>query len=233
MIPGETAFKLYDTYGFPVDLTADIARERGCSRLAGFEAAMQAQRKRRPRAASASGPARGRAARPAHRVQGLRDAARAGTVVARLTPRARGSPSSQGGEAAVVLDRTPFYAESGGQVGEPVSSPAPAAPSGRGHQKMRRRVRPRRRRHARPPQGRRRPRGDGRRPTRARLRCHHSATHLLHAALRQVLGAHVQQKGSLVEPERLRFDFSHYAPVTDEELAPVEALVNAEILRNP
>jgi alanyl-tRNA synthetase len=235
-IPGETVFKLYDTYGFPVDLTADIARERGVAiDEPGFEAAMQAQRER-ARAASRFGVDLRESVQMDHRTEfkGYETLAAAATVVALLGADG-GSVAelAQGDHGRVVLDRTPFYAESGGQVGDTGTLTGAAGDfEVEDTQKLRDA-------HAHAglvTRGRLRV-GDAvearvASAQRAATARHHSATHLLHAALRQVLGTHVQQKGSLVEPERLRFDFSHFAPVNAEEIARIERLVNAEVLRN-
>jgi alanyl-tRNA synthetase len=234
-IPGEAVFKLYDTYGFPVDLTADVARERGLAiDEAGFEAAMQAQRER-ARAASRFVDSRESVQfEDSTEFRGYETLATSGRVVALLDASgASVTELEQGAHGRVVLDRTPFYAESGGQVGDTGTLTSPAGDfevedtqklsSAHAHAGLvtRGRVRV----------------GDTvdavvDAAKRAATMRHHSATHLLHAALRQVLGPHVQQKGSLVEPERLRFDFSHFAPLTAEEIARTERLVNAEILRN-
>ncbi len=235
-IPGETVFKLYDTYGFPTDLTADIARERGLTLdMDGFEHAM-AEQKGRARAASQFGTGQDIAVD----IQGesefcgydyLQERA---TVVALYRDGQSCDTLEEGQEGLVVLELTPFYAESGGQVGDRGWL---TGESGRfevtdTHKK-----------------------GEG-------VFCHlgriaqgqlavgdsveaqvdvdrrnatalnHSATHLLHAALRHTLGDHVQQKGSLVGPERLRFDFSHFEPVSRDELLTIERLVNREIRAN-
>jgi alanyl-tRNA synthetase len=236
MLDGETVFQLYDTYGFPVDLTADIARERGVLiDHAGFEAAMERQRERARSAsrfqAGASVDYKG--ARTVFKgydtlsVEEARVAAiyKDGTSVRSI---------SAGDPAIVVLDHTPFYAESGGQVGDAgelaasggtfeVQDTQKIQPDVYGH-------------HGRLATG---SLSVGDRVSakvdpvrRGRTMRNHSATHLMHKALREVLGAHVQQKGSLVDAERTRFDFSHNAPVTPEELRRVEALVNAQILAN-
>ncbi len=235
-IPGEAVFKLYDTYGFPLDLTADIARERGLAiDEPGFEVAMQAQRER-ARAASRFGVDLRETVQLDERTefQGYDTLASRGTIVALLDAAGTSVPElAQGARGRVVLDRTPFYAESGGQVGDTGTLAGSAGDfEVEDTQKLREALA-----HAGLVSRGRLKVGDlveavvaaGPRAATAR---HHSATHLLHAALRRVLGAHVQQKGSLVEPERLRFDFSHFAPVTAEELARIERLVNAEILRN-
>jgi alanyl-tRNA synthetase len=239
-IPGDVAFKLYDTYGFPVDLTRDIARERDLSvDEAGFEAAMNEQRER-ARAAGKFGAADGI---PAEVIAGLRathflgyqyQRTDASEVVAILVDGKPVDALQAGQEGVVILDRTPFYAESGGQVGDTGSLEGQGARfevadtrklAGAFH-------------------------GHVGKLASGTLECgatitaaidsqrradivrHHSATHLLHSALRAVLGEHVQQKGSLVAPDRLRFDFSHHAPVTEKELADIERLVNEQIQAN-
>ena len=235
MIPGETVFRLYDTYGFPVDLTADIARERGLTLdMAGFEREMAAQRER-ARDASRFGIDYGAGIR----VEGVTDFSGYERLIDQGRVRAlyRGDQAVErleaGEEGLVILDRTPFYAESGGQVGDTGVLETATA---------RFRVRDTRKQdgvhthlgrlesgtlqvgeavEARVDEARRRA-----------IMLNHSATHLLHAALRRVLGSHVQQKGSLVEPDRLRFDFSHFEPMTPEQIAEVERLVNAQIRAN-
>ena len=234
-IPGETVFRLYDTYGFPVDLTNDVARERGLEiDTEGFEAAMEEQRAR-ARAASKFGVD----LRGGVQVEGQTaftgyDSERGTGRIAALF---RGQEPAQelraGEEGQVVLDATPFYAESGGQVGDRGTLETRDArfvvtdtrKLGKAHLHVGRleagtlRV------------------GDSVEATvdaalRQATRLNHSATHLLHAALRKVLGTHVTQKGSLVAPDRLRFDFAHYSAVTPEELREIERLVNAEIRAN-
>jgi alanyl-tRNA synthetase len=235
VIPGETVFRLYDTYGFPLDLTADVARERGLTiDQKGFDAAMAAQRGR-ARAASKFGGA----VKDTVKLSGKTDF----SGYDRLTGPARVTALifdgavvdvlSTGQEGQVVLDRTPFYAEGGGQMGDSGSLTAESARFAvRDTQKI----------------------GasfahigivesgdlrvgdevvaqvDGARRTAIAL--NHSATHLLHAALREVLGKHVQQKGSLVAPDRLRFDFSHGQALSQEEIHRIEELVNIAIRRN-
>ncbi len=236
MLDGETVFQLYDTFGFPVDLTADIARERGV-RLdyAGFEAAMERQRER-ARAASkfqAGASVEYKGAKTDFR--GYEAVALDDAQVSAIYKDGSSVRSVAAGDAAiVVLDRTPFYAESGGQVGDTgelvgaggtfaVADTQKIQPDVFGH-------------HGKLATGslkvgdRVAAKVDAAR--RARTVRNHSATHLMHKALREVLGAHVQQKGSLVDAERTRFDFSHHSPVTDEEKRRVEAIVNAEILAN-
>lgn len=236
VVPGETAFKLYDTYGFPVDLTADIARERGLTvDQAGFEAAMDAQRER-ARAASRFGVDLRETAQieASSRFDGYETLGTTSTVVALLDATGASVPLLESGaEGRVVLDRTPFYAESGGQVGDRGEL---RAADGRfvvtDTQKLRDAIA-----HAGTVAEGRVAVGDvvtasvdaTRRLVTAR---NHSATHLLHAALRAVLGEHVQQKGSLVEPERLRFDFAHGQGLSAAERAAIEARVNADVLLN-
>ncbi|MDI5986372.1 alanine--tRNA ligase [Halomonas sp. M4R5S39] len=236
VLPGETVFKLYDTYGFPYDLTADVCRERGVTLdEAGFERELEAQRER-ARAASQFGADYGAALE----LEGetaftgydrLEDRATvtaivdsAGNELAALAPEQK---------AVVVLDRTPFYGESGGQVGDTgylhldggrflVTDTQKQA----GHHLH----------HGVLLEGAIAVGAEVRPQVDASLRAatvrNHSATHLMHQALRLVLGDHVQQKGSLVTPERLRFDFSHFEAMTPEQLAEVERLVNEQILAN-
>ena len=236
MLDGETVFQLYDTYGFPVDLTADIARERGVMMdYAGFEASMEQQRER---ARAASKFQMGSAVD----YQGVKTqfkgydtlAVDEAQIVA-IYRDGSAVQSVQAGEAAViVLDRTPFYAESGGQAGD-----AGELVSGNGtfdvadtlkiqsdvfghHGKLETGVLNVGDRIA--------ARVDAVR--RARTMRNHSATHLMHKALREVLGPHVQQKGSLVDADKTRFDFSHHSPMSEDEMRQVEVIVNAEILAN-
>ncbi len=240
VIPGGDAFRLYDTYGFPVDLTADIARERGLSvDMQGFEAAMGQQRE----TARAAGKFSSAAALPAELVAKLKpteflgyDALDAGglQVVALLKEGRPVEALAAGDHAVVILDRTPFYAESGGQVGDmgmlaekgvefDVTDTQKFAGQFHGHV-------------GRLAAGTLRL-GDhvvasANAERRAATILNHSATHLLHAALRELLGTHVHQKGSLVAPERLRFDFSHFQPMTQAELVEIERRVNAQIRAN-
>ena len=235
LLDGETVFQLYDTFGFPVDLTADIARERGVRiDYAGFEAAMERQRER-ARAASKFRMDSGveYSGRPTE-FHGYDTLTLEGTVQAIYVEGARAAEIDAGDTAVVVLDRTPFYAESGGQVGDKgelagangtfvVEDTQKVQPEVFGHKgtlktgklrvgdKVLAAV-------------------DG--TARSRAMWNHSATHLMHAALRRVLGPHVQQKGSLVDPDKTRFDFSHNEPMTEGEIREVEALVNREIRRN-
>ncbi len=240
VIPGVEAFRLYDTYGFPVDLTADIARERGLTvDMAGFETAMEQQRE----TARAAGKFASSASLPADLVAQLQPTGFLGyeqldagdlRIVALLKDGRPVEAIQHGDEAVVLLDRTPFYAESGGQVGDvgrlaaadaefAVSDTQKLAGQFHGHVgrvtrgslKVGDRVA-----------------ASVDAPRRAATILNHSATHLLHAALREVLGTHVQQKGSLVAPDRLRFDFSHFQAITAQELAEVECRVNAEVRAN-
>ena len=235
VIPGETVFRLYDTYGFPLDLTADVARERGLTiDQAGFDAAMEAQRVR-ARAASKFGTDLRESVKLPGRTNfsGYDRLAGPGRVSALIFDGAVVDRMLPGQEGQVVLDHTPFYAESGGQMGDTGTLAGAASrcivrdtrklgasfahigvlETGeiRVGDELEASV-------------------DGER--RAAIALNHSATHLLHGALRQILGKHVQQKGSLVAPDRLRFDFSHTQPVTLDELRRIEELVNEEIRRN-
>ncbi|AMN47746.1 alanyl-tRNA synthetase [Steroidobacter denitrificans] len=236
-IPGETVFRLYDTYGFPVDLTADIARERGLGiDEAGFEAAMQAQRER-GRAASRFGVdlRAGVVLQEQTRFGGYDDLAGTGTVLTLLRGTQRVDTLEPGEEGQVVLDRTPFYAESGGQVADT------GVLTGVGGVTRFEVVDTRKIGQAFAHIGRLTggPLHVGEplmaqvdEMRRQAIMLNHSATHLLHAALRKVLGTHVTQKGSLVAADRLRFDFSHPAAVTPLELREIETLVNAQIRAN-
>jgi len=236
-LDGETAFRLYDTFGFPLDLTADVCRERGLAvDEDGFEAAMQRQRE----TARAAGKFRmggtlEYSGVPTH-FHGYEQLEVDGARVSALY--VEGSPVSrvQAGQAAVVvLDHTPFYAESGGQVGDRghLAGPHGARFVVDDTQKIQAEVFGH---HGRLDEGTLQV-GDAVRAyvdplRRARTIRNHSATHLMHKALRQVLGPHVQQKGSLVDADKTRFDFSHHAAVTPAQLREVETLVNAEILAN-
>ncbi|WP_018881078.1 alanine--tRNA ligase [Thioalkalivibrio sp. ALE30] len=235
VIPGETIFLLYDTYGFPVDLTGDIARERGLELdMAGFESAMADQR---ARARAASHFSMDDGGLPQVDLEttfsGYETVDDEGRVVALYQ---NGEPVERlevGAEGLVVLDRTPFYGESGGQVGDVGTL------SGSGVRFQVADTRKQGAAHIHVGQVRAGTLEVGQTlqaavegPRRENIRRHHSATHLLHKALRDQLGDHVQQKGSLVDPERLRFDFTHMEPLTDEQLRAIEAQVNAEILAN-
>ena len=235
MIDGETVFKLYDTYGFPADLTADVVRERGLTiDQAGFDAAMEEQRKRSQEASKFGVNLSSGASIDSRTLfQGYEGLEAKGQVVALLKGGATVPELNSGDEGEVVLDRTPFYAESGGQVGDAgeLSSPGvhftvvDTQKRGAAYSHV-----------GRVAQGKIRL-GDTlnsivNEERRRATALNHTATHLLHAALRKVLGSHVQQKGSLVAPDRLRFDFSHMQPVTPAELREIERLVNTEIRRN-
>ncbi|MGE6333530.1 alanine--tRNA ligase [Stenotrophomonas sp. NPDC077659] len=240
VIPGVDAFRLYDTYGFPLDLTQDIARERELTvDTDGFDAAMEQQRE----TARAAGKFGGGVTLPAELVATLTptvflgyDRLQAdGLTVLALLKDGRPVQSAEAGDAVIVIaNQTPFYAESGGQVGDTgvltgngvrlvVSDTQKFAGQFHGHvgtlsegsvkvgDVLSGQV-------------------DGER--RGATILNHSATHLLHAALREVLGTHVQQKGSLVAPDRLRFDFSHFQPISAEELAIIERKVNQQVRAN-
>jgi alanyl-tRNA synthetase len=235
MLDGETVFKLYDTFGFPLDLTADIARERGITvDFAGFEHAMQQQRER-ARAASKFTMGKGlEFSGEKTEFVGYDSLEQEVRIVALYKDGSQVSEINAGDEAVIVLDRTPFYAESGGQVGD-----VGAIASGNGSfivedtQKIQAEVfgHKGRLKAGKLAVG---DTVDAMVDTEAR-QCaayNHSATHLMHAALRDVLGTHVMQKGSLVNPERTRFDFAHPQPVTAEEIKRIEKLVNDEIRRN-
>jgi alanyl-tRNA synthetase len=234
MLDGEMVFQLYDTFGFPVDLTADIARERGVRvDYAGFEAAMEQQRER-ARAASRFTMASSvdYHGQPTE-FHGYDTLTLEGTVIALYRGGTRVEEVSSG-RAVVVLDRTPFYAESGGQVGD---SGELAGVAGTFVVEDTRKIQPAVFGHEGSIKTGRLRVGDKVMAAvdtvrRARTMRNHSATHLMHKALREVLGPHVQQKGSLVDAERTRFDFSHNEPMTEAQLRRVEAIVNAEILHN-
>jgi alanyl-tRNA synthetase len=228
-------FKLYDTFGFPVDLTADICRERGVQiDIAGFEAAMGQQRER-ARAASRFSMAAGLDyAGGKTEFHGYETLSLRGTVIALYREGTQVGELNAGESGVVVLDRTPFYAESGGQVGDRGEMVGPAGTFAVSDtQKIQAEVFGH---HGAQVTGRLKL-GDEvsaqvDAASRRRAMWNHSATHLMHAALRKVLGAHVQQKGSLVDAQRTRFDFSHPQPMTAEEIRKVETLVNDAIRRN-
>lgn len=236
IIPGGVLFKLYDTYGFPADLTADIARERGLLvDIEGFESEMQGQRER-ARAASQFGAVLSSRLdiEADSEFVGYDTLVNTSEVVALFAGNEAVDRLSVGQEGMIVLSKTPFYAESGGQVGDrgmlsgeavcfDVSDTQKQGDGVNAHMgklvkgdiavgdKLQAKVDVVRRRA---------------------IVLNHSATHLLHAALRQVLGEHVAQKGSLVNAERLRFDFSHFEPMTEEEIGDVECLINEQIRAN-
>jgi alanyl-tRNA synthetase len=240
-IAGEDAFRLYDTYGFPVDLTADIARERGLEvDMPGFGQAMNEQRER----ARSAGRFEAKGQMPADLASQLKPTSFLGyealrnqgsKVLGIVRAGKQFDRLDAGEEGLLILDRTPFYAESGGQVGDTGELVNQAGRfevgdtlkmggvffghAGRWHGTQPLRT------------------GDTVEASvdaarRQAIVLNHSATHLLHAALRKVLGDHVTQKGSLVAPERLRFDFSHFKPMSRDELAQVETMVNVEVRRN-
>ncbi|HCU67145.1 MAG TPA: alanine--tRNA ligase [Rheinheimera sp.] len=235
VIPGEVAFKLYDTYGFPIDLTSDVARERGFTvDQAGFEAAMEAQRKRAQQASN-FGADYNQALTSTNVTEftGYSEEHGNAKVVEILRDGEAVTSLIDGQQALIVLDQTPFYAESGGQIGDSgvlkladgsVFAVVDTIKVGKafahkgtlaGTLQLNDRVEAvidSARRDA--------------------IKKNHSATHLLHAALRQVLGEHVTQKGSLVGPERLRFDFSHFEAVKADEIRALEVLVNQQIQQN-
>ena len=242
-LPGEVAFRLYDTYGFPLDLTEDVLRGQGRKvAVEGFHAAMERQREEARKSWVGSGEAATEAVWFTLREEvgateflGYETESAEGVVLAMLRHGGRVAEASAGDEIAVIVNQTPFYAESGGQVGDTgtIFSPAGAELAVRdtvrkagdlyahlatvthGALKVGDAVELR---------------VDGQR--RRMLRANHSVTHLLHQALRQHLGAHVTQKGSLVAPDRLRFDFSHPRPLVPEELQTIEQEVNEQIRTN-
>lgn len=234
-LDGETAFRLYDTYGFPVDLTADVCRERNIKvDEAGFEAAMEAQR-RRARESSGFGADYNAMIRVegASEFKGYDHVELTGKVTALFVDGKAVEQIAAGEQAVVILNETPFYAESGGQVGDRgellgngfAFSVEDTQKYGQaiGHiGKLTSGV-------LKVGEGVKAQVDEARR---ARIRLNHSATHLMHAALRQVLGTHVAQKGSLVNDKGLRFDFSHFEAMKPEEIRAVEDLVNAQIRRN-
>ncbi|WP_323847287.1 alanine--tRNA ligase [Microbulbifer magnicolonia] len=245
-IPGELVFTLHDTYGFPTDLTQDIARERGLSLdMAGYEAAMEAQRSRARAAGKFKQDYTGALElEGATEFLGYDTTEAEGTVVAIIKGGEQVARLEEGEEGAVVLDRTPFYAESGGQVGDSgylsvACAPAAGALPAGGSRFEVRDCSKQGAHHLH--EGRMlagaiavgdKVSADVSSDVRQATALNHSATHLLHAALRKVLGEHVTQKGSLVDSERLRFDFSHPEAVTAKQLHAIESLVNAQIRAN-
>ena len=242
-LPGAVAFRLYDTYGFPLDLTQDALREEGREvDLAGFEAAMQEQRVRARAAWAGSGEAATeqvwfemKQAVGATEFLGYSTESAEGEILALVTNGASVPSVTAGSDVAVVLNQTPFYAESGGQVGDAgvISGPDGLRIAVTDAQKKLGdlfvhlgRVEAGEARVGMPVAA------DVDHERRSHIRAHHSATHLLHEALRRRLGTHVAQKGSLNAPDRLRFDVSHPRPITGEDIAVVEAEVNARIREN-
>lgn len=235
VIAGDTVFKLYDTYGFPVDLTADIAREHNLTLdMAGFDQAMAQQKGRARNASQFSAKQQAITAKTSTEFTGYemtKESAKIveifkdGVAVPELKPYEMGY---------VVLDHTPFYAESGGQIGDTGTLDSASGIQfavqdtvkfGNAHAHFGENI------------GKALKIGDDidakvDEERRLQIKANHSATHLLHAALRKVIGEHVQQKGSVVEPDRLRFDFMHFAPLTADEISAVELLVNHKIQMN-
>ncbi|WP_330206612.1 alanine--tRNA ligase [Pseudomonas sp. AM14(2022)] len=235
VVPGDVVFKLYDTYGFPMDLTADIARERGLTvDEVGFEREMEAQRVR-ARSASSFGLDYNTLVKVdvATEFTGYKDTSGSAKIVAIYKDGQSVDVLNEGEEAVIVLNQTPFYAESGGQIGDcgflqagnarfDVRDTTKTGGAFLHHGVL----------------------DSGSLTIGAPVETHvdaevrhatslnHSATHLLHAALRQVLGEHVQQKGSLVDSQRLRFDFSHFEAIKPEQIKALEDIVNAEIRKN-
>ncbi|EAM7208189.1 alanine--tRNA ligase [Salmonella enterica subsp. enterica] len=234
-LDGETAFRLYDTYGFPVDLTADVCRERNIKvDEAGFEAAMEEQR-RRAREASGFGADYNAMIRvdSASEFKGYDHLELNGKVTALFVDGKAVEAINAGQEAVVVLDQTPFYAESGGQVGDKGElKGAGFTFSVDDTQKYGQAIGHLGKLSAGALKVGDAVQADVDEARRARIRLNHSATHLMHAALRQVLGTHVAQKGSLVSDKVLRFDFSHNEAMKPSEIREVEDLVNAQIRRN-
>ncbi|EFT3000708.1 alanine--tRNA ligase [Escherichia coli] len=234
-LDGETAFRLYDTYGFPVDLTADVCRERNIKvDEAGFEAAMEEQR-RRAREASGFGADYNAMIRvdSASEFKGYDHLELNGKVTALFVDGKAVDAINAGQEAVVVLDQTPFYAESGGQVGDKGElKGANLSFAVEDTQKYGQAIGHIGKLAAGSLKVGDAVQADVDEARRARIRLNHSATHLMHAALRQVLGTHVSQKGSLVNDKVLRFDFSHNEAMKPEEIRAVEDLVNAQIRRN-
>ena len=234
-LDGETAFRLYDTYGFPVDLTADVCRERNIKvDEAGFDAAMEEQR-RRAREASGFGADYNAMIRvdSASEFKGYDHLELNGKVTALFVDGKSVDAIHAGQEAVVVLDQTPFYAESGGQVGDKGElKGANFSFAGEDTQKYGQAIGHIGKLAVGSLKVGDAVQADVDEARRARIRLNHSATHLMHAALRQVLGTHVSQKGSLVNDKVLRFDFSHNEAMKPEEIRAVEDLVNAQIRRN-
>jgi alanyl-tRNA synthetase len=235
VLPGEVAFKLHDTYGFPLDLSADVCRERGLSvDEAGFAVAMEKQKAQARAAGKFKMDKALEYAGAGNQFVGYDDLASPAKVLALYAEGTSVTELKAGQAGVVVLDTTPFYAESGGQVGDQGQLQSAAAVFSVadtlkikadvfGH-------------HGELTSGSLKVGDAVQAQVNTALRAatvrNHSATHLMHKALREVLGAHVQQKGSLVNAERTRFDFAHHAPVTDAEIRQIEAQVNAEILAN-
>ncbi|HXR57269.1 MAG TPA: alanine--tRNA ligase [Casimicrobiaceae bacterium] len=237
-VDGDTAFTLYDTFGFPLDLTADVAREAGVTiDEAGFERAMNAQRERARAASQFKAGETLVYGGPKTTFRGYESLSEEGRVVALYKGGARVDSLTTGERGIVVLDRTPFYAESGGQVGDRGELSKWGACLTLFNVEDTQKIQPDVVGHVGEVKNGELKEGDRITATvdadaRARTMRNHSATHLMHKALREVLGEHVQQKGSLVDPDKTRFDFAHNAPLTDDQIHRVEAIVNAEILDN-
>ncbi len=235
VLPGEVAFKLHDTYGFPLDLSADVCRERGLSvDEAGFHAAMDKQKAQARAAGKFKMDKALEYTGAGNQFLGYEQLEAPGKIVALYLDGTSVAELKDGQSGVVVLDNTPFYAESGGQVGdEGVITSGSARFAVSDTQKIRADVFGH---HGTVEQGTLNVGDSVNAQVNTALRAatvrNHSATHLMHKALREVLGEHVQQKGSLVNAERTRFDFTHNAPVTDAQVRRIEALVNAEILDN-
>lgn len=235
VIPGDVVFRLYDTYGFPTDLTNDIARERDLEiDLEGYEACMAEQRKRSQDAGAFNVDYNDNVDIPGQTTfTGYTDTQGVASVTYILAGGESAQTLNEGEQGIVVLDSTPFYGESGGQVGD-----TGYIITGNGRIEVRNTTKHsgNHLHHVLVTQGSVNV-GDKVEThidngLRARIRCNHSATHLLHAALRNILGDHVHQKGSLVDADKLRFDFSHYEGVSQEQLAAIESEVNQQILIN-
>ncbi|BED88167.1 alanine--tRNA ligase [Pseudoalteromonas sp. MM1] len=234
VIPGDLVFKLYDTYGFPADLTADVARERQMTiDHAGFEECMAVQRKTAQQAGKFGADYNEQLKSEKHtEFKGYDSTHHSATVVEVFTNGESVSILEDGQQGIVVLNHTPFYAESGGQTGDTgtitvaggefsVTNTTKLGNAFAHHGTVQGRIAVNDKVDATIDDARR-----------ERIKKNHTATHILHEALRQLLGEHVSQKGSLVEPERLRFDFSHFEAVTKDELREIERVVNDEIRRN-
>ena len=235
VLPGEVAFKLHDTYGFPLDLSADVCRERGVSvDEAGFAAAMEKQKSQARAAGKFKMDKALEYAGASNEFVGYERLSQPAKVVALYVDGQSVAELKHGQSGVVVLERTPFYAESGGQVGDEGT-----LVSGSAHFEVQDTLKIKADvfgHHGTLTQGTLAVGDTVDAQVNTALRAatvrNHSATHLMHKALREVLGTHVQQKGSLVNAERTRFDFAHNAPVTDDEIRQIEARVNAEILAN-
>ena len=234
VIPGDLVFKLYDTYGFPADLTADVARERQMTiDHQGFEACMAVQRKTAQQAGKFGADYNDQLKSDKHTdFKGYDSTHYSGTVVEIFAGGEAVSLLEDGQQGIIVLDRTPFYAESGGQIGDSgtitvaggefvVTNTTKLGNAFAHHGTVQGRIGVNDKVDATI--------DDARRDS---IKKNHTATHILHEALRQLLGEHVSQKGSLVQPDRLRFDFSHFEAVTKQELREIERVVNDEIRRN-